>query len=325
MLPGINEGRVRRIGDRSGNGVRSEHSALERIEDPFSGQWFDYASGVADIHQVCALRLNRWPGQRGDRLPTMFGREPELLRRLLPKLFRMLRTADQTQVCQTFSDRGQPEITILAQLKRDMGLGIGRKMSLKANPVRARLRVFPQQPGDGRVASIRGDEESRLDRFVIGGDLPTGAVLNLEHRITESDLGSGRDGMSDQGIIEMFSTDPTLSPGFVRKLESNRAPRQIKELDPAQFGGGQSIDQLADAEAIQDFPGTWVQAISANFLSRKLGSFQDKGRQACARGQSRCGGSGGSGSDDQDVVTESYEELGDGVSDHPALRGQSNV
>jgi hypothetical protein len=58
MLPGVNESGVRRIGYRAGNGVRCERTALEGIKDPFSGQRFDYARGVADVHQVRVLRLD---------------------------------------------------------------------------------------------------------------------------------------------------------------------------------------------------------------------------------------------------------------------------
>ena len=117
-----------------------------------------------------------------------------------------------------------------------------------------------------------------MDHFVIGGDFPTRTVLNLEHRVPKADLGSRRDGMCDQSIIEKFSTDPALSPGFIWKLKSNRASCQIKELDPAQFGRRNSINDFADTQTIQDFPGTWVQAIATDFLSGKLSPFEDQGR-----------------------------------------------
>ena len=239
MLPGVNEGRIRRIGHCTGNGVCGERSALQRVENSFAGQRFDHPGGVADVHQVWALRLNCRSRQGSDRLPMVLGRQPEFLCCFLAKSVRMFRPANQTQVCQAFSDRGQPEITVLAELQGDMGLAIGRKMSLKANPVGARLWIFRQQPGDGRISSIRRDKELRLDRLVVGGDLPARTVFNLQDRIPESDLGSRRDGMFDQGVIEKFSTDSALSPVYVWKLKSNRAPSQIKELDPAQFGGGQ--------------------------------------------------------------------------------------
>src|SRR5580692_1749680 len=103
-----------------------------------------------------------------------------------------------------------------------MGFGICQKMSLESDAVRARLRIFRQQPGDGRIASIGCDEEFGLDGFVPGGDLPTRTVLNLEHRIPESYLGARRDGVFYQDVIEKLSTNPTLSSCFVRKLKSNR-------------------------------------------------------------------------------------------------------
>ena len=106
-------------------------------------------------------------------------------------------------------------------------------MSLKSYPVRARFGVFREQPCHRRITSVGRDEKPGLDHFVIGGDFPTRTVLNLEHRIPEAGLGSGRDGMGDQSIIEKPSTDPALSPGFIRKLKSNRASCQIKELNPA--------------------------------------------------------------------------------------------
>ena len=87
----------------------------------------------------------------------MFGLKPELLSRFLPEPFDVLRTANQTYVRLAISDGGQAEITIVAQLERHMGLGIGRKMGLKTDPVSASFRVFRQQPGDRRVAPIRGD------------------------------------------------------------------------------------------------------------------------------------------------------------------------
>src|SRR5271167_4771912 len=116
-----------------------------------------------------------------------------------------------------------------------MGFCIAEKMSLKSYPVRVRFGVIREQSGHRRIASVGRDEKPGLDHFVIGGDSPTRTVLNLKHGIPEADLGPRRDGMGDQSVIEKFSTDPSLSPGFIRKLKSNRASCQIKELDPAQF------------------------------------------------------------------------------------------
>ena len=100
-----------------------------------------------------------------------------------------------------------------------MGFCIAPKMSLKSYPVRARFGVFREQSGHRRIASIGRDKKPGLDHFVIGGDFPTRTVLNLEHRVPESDLGSRRDGMGDQSVIEKFSTDPSLSPGFIREAQ----------------------------------------------------------------------------------------------------------
>ena len=58
LLPAVNEGRVRRIGDRTRNGVCGKHSALQSIKNPFSGQGFDHASGVADVQKVWVFRLD---------------------------------------------------------------------------------------------------------------------------------------------------------------------------------------------------------------------------------------------------------------------------
>ena len=111
-----------------------------------------------------------------------------------------------------------------------------------------------------------------------GSDARSGELfsyVDLEDRVPEFDFGASRDGMVDKCFIEMLSTDPTLPPGFVRKIKSNRASPQIKELDPAQPGRRQAINLLADTQAIQDSPGAGIETISANFLSWKLGSFED--------------------------------------------------
>ena len=106
MLPGVNESRVRRIADCGGNGVGGKHSALQCIKNALSSQGFDHASGVADVQQVEVLRLNGASGQRGDRLPTMIGRQSEFPGCFLPKLFGMFRPANQTEVGQAFADGG---------------------------------------------------------------------------------------------------------------------------------------------------------------------------------------------------------------------------
>jgi hypothetical protein len=169
-------------------------------------------------------------------LPTMFGLQSELLCCFLPKPVRMFRTTNQTQVCQAFSDGGQPKIAISTELQGHMGLSIGPKMRLKGHTVRARLRKFRQQSCDRRIASIRRQEEPCADRFFIGGHCPARTVLNLEHRIPEPDLGSCRNGMIYQSVIKMFSADPAFPPDFVWKLKSDGASPKIKELDPEQFG-----------------------------------------------------------------------------------------
>ena len=106
MLSRVNESRVRRIADCGGNGVGGEHAALQGIKNALCSQGFDYASGVADVHQVEVLRLNGAPGERGDRLPTMVGRQSEFPGSFLAKLFGMFRPANQTEVGQAFPDGG---------------------------------------------------------------------------------------------------------------------------------------------------------------------------------------------------------------------------
>ena len=109
-----------------------------------------------------------------------------------------------------------------------MGLGIGRKMSLKGHPVRARLRILRQQPGDGRIASVRRDQEPGLDGFVTGGDFPTCTVLNPEHRIPEFDLGSRRNGMFYQGIDQNLFSEFRALPWFrlEAQIESSALPNR---------------------------------------------------------------------------------------------------
>src|ERR1700730_8373200 len=108
--------------------------------------------------------------------------------------------------------------------------------------------------------------------------------------------------MIDQCLIEMLSTDSALTPGLVGKIESNRVPRQIKELDPAQSRRRQALNPLADTQAIQDFPGAGVETIAANLFSWKMGSFENQGRETGACSQSGRSGSGRPGAYDQDVV-----------------------
>jgi hypothetical protein len=95
VLPGVDEGGVRRIGGGAENGVRGEHTALKGIKDSFASQRFDHASGIADVQQVPVRGLNWIPGQWGDRLPAVFGGKSEFLIRILAKSFCMLRTANQ--------------------------------------------------------------------------------------------------------------------------------------------------------------------------------------------------------------------------------------
>src|SRR5271157_1845317 len=120
----------------------------------------------------------------------MVGGKSELFRRLPPKTVGVLRSTDQAQVSEVFSNRCQTKITVGIQLQRHMGLSISRKMGLKTNAIRVRFRVIRQEPGDRRIASVRGNEEPGLHGFVFGGDLPGRTAPNLQHRFSESNLGS---------------------------------------------------------------------------------------------------------------------------------------
>ena len=69
------------------------------------------------------------------------------------------------------------------------------------------------------------------------------------------------------------------------------------------FARWKTINHFTDAQLIQNFPGTGIQTIPANFLSWKSGSFNDQGRKSRARGQSSGGCACRATADDQNVVS----------------------
>ncbi len=95
MFPGVDGGRIRRIGGSAENGIRGQHAALKGIKDSFTGQRFDHTSGIADVQQVPVRGLYGIPGQWSDRLPAVFGGKSEFLSRILAKSFCMFRSAHQ--------------------------------------------------------------------------------------------------------------------------------------------------------------------------------------------------------------------------------------
>jgi hypothetical protein len=62
-------------------------------------------------------------------------------------------------------------------------------------------------------------------------------------------------------VLRQWSADPDTS--------------KIHKLDPLQARGGQCCDFASDAETIEDFPASGIEAIPTNLVSRKKGALDD--------------------------------------------------
>ena len=85
--------------------------------------------------------------------------------------------------------------------------------------------------------------------------------------------------MFDQGRHrKAFSGSRALL--WYRLGAANRIARPARSRNSTQRNLAEGIRSISftDTQVIQDFPGTWVQAIAADFLSRKLSSFDNQGR-----------------------------------------------
>ena len=167
-------------------------------------------------------------------------------------------------------------------------------MRLQRNPFALGARQEIAQPRDGRIASVRTDDDASDECFSDDVDLPIfgGGPIERDQRCFLANFSSECARPVEKKMVEQAALDRDLAVNAAWKIDPEFLAADGNEFHRVKHTVRRVSNLFGELESLQDGPARGIDAITTNFFTWKFFPLQDQGSQSGGRAESRAGRTG---------------------------------